>query len=297
MYKTINPKNISQGSLNHYLLSAVAPRPICFASTIDKAGNVNLGPFSFFNVFSFNPPIMIFSVVRRGRDNTTKHTYQNIMEVKEVVINVVTYPIVEQMSLTSMEYAKGVNEFVKAGLTQVDSQQIRPPRVGEAAAAFECVVEQVIELGEGPGAGILIVAKVVLMHFQETYLNEKGNLDIPKLDLVARMGGSWYCRATPEALFEIPKPLKTKGIGVDQLPKHIRNSSILTGNNLGRLANVEALPTKEIIQEFKKSADYRKLGTDLLGNQEAIHKLAKKWLAEDIETEKVLTLLLCRDNS
>ncbi|MEL7120321.1 MAG: flavin reductase family protein [Bacteroidota bacterium] len=295
MIKTINPKDISQTELHRYLLSAIAPRPICFASTIDKAGHVNLSPFSFFNVFSSNPPIMVFSPSRRGRDNTTKHTYENVKEVKEVVINIVNFAMVEQMSLTSTEYEKGVNEFVKAGFTQVESKKVKPPRVGEAPVSFECVVDQIIELVDGPGAGNLIVARVVLMHMNEAYLDAKEMLDTQKLDLVARMGGSWYARASRAALFEIPKPLRKKGIGVDQLPIHVQTSEVLTGNHLGRLANVEQLPNKDeviTILSKKEVADlFERYANDKHTMLLAIHELAKKWLEEG-NTEGALKLLL-----
>jgi flavin reductase (DIM6/NTAB) family NADH-FMN oxidoreductase RutF len=286
---SIDPNSISQQELHGYLLSAVAPRPICFASTIDKDGNVNLSPFSYFNLFSVNPPIMIFSPSRRGRDNTTKHTLENVLEVKETVINIVNYDMVEQMSLSSTEYDEGVNEFVKAGFTQVPSDKVKPPRVGEAPVAFECVVDKVIALGDGPGAGNLILAKVVQIHVKKAYLDAEGNLDTPKLDLVARMGGNWYCRANGDALFEIPKPIRTKGIGVDMLPPAVRNSSILTGNNLGRLGNLEELPTKESIE---KVAEHPQVKSILEGamNVSEIHKLAQKWL-EVGKTEDALALL------
>ncbi|MEL6968938.1 MAG: flavin reductase family protein [Bacteroidota bacterium] len=247
---TIIPGEVSTAQLHGHLLSAVAPRPIAFASTISKDGQVNLSPFSFFNVFGANPPIVIFSSARRVRDNTIKHTLENVQEVPEVVINIVNYPIVEQMSLSSTEYAKEVNEFVKAGLTQVPSQKVRPPRVGEAPVALECKVQQIIETGQEGGAGNLIMAEVVAVHLRNEYLDENGRLDTQKLDLVARMGGSWYCRASGDALFEIPKPLRTKGIGVDQLPEAIRLSPVLNGNNLGRLANVEQLPDTAAIQQY-----------------------------------------------
>lgn len=292
--KTLDPADLSQPSLHQYLLTAVAPRPICFASTIDSEGNVNLSPFSFFNVFSSNPPIMVFSPARSGRDNTTKDTYKNILEVKEVVINIVNHPIVEQMSLSSTAYARGVNEFTKSGLTEVASKKVRPPRVAEAPVAFECVVDRVIELGDGPGAGNLILAKVVLIHLQEKYLDETGYLDTVKLDLVARMGGSWYSRVTPQSLFEIPKPIRTKGIGVDQLPEHIRNSTILTGNNLGRLGNVEMLPSPESVQEVKKELEGLKPILEELEGEAftiALHRLAQELLANG-ETEKALKILL-----
>ncbi|TLP80201.1 flavin reductase family protein [Maribacter sp. ACAM166] len=286
---SIDPNNISQQELHGYLLSAVAPRPICFASTVDKDGNVNLSPFSYFNLFSVNPPIMIFSPSRRGRDNTTKHTLENVLEVKETVINIVNYDMVEQMSLSSTEYEEGVNEFVKAGFTQVPSDKVKPPRVGEAPVAFECVVDRVIALGDGPGAGNLVLAKVVQIHVKKSYLDADGNLDTPKLDLVARMGGNWYCRANGDALFEIPKPIRTKGIGVDMLSESVRNSSVLTGNNLGRLGNLEQLPTKESISRI---AEHHEVKTILEGtmNSLVIHKLAQKWLEEG-KTEDALALL------
>jgi len=286
---TIDPANISQQELHGYLLSAVAPRPICFASTVDKEGNVNLSPFSYFNLFSVNPPIMIFSPSRRGRDNTTKHTLVNVLEVKETVINIVNYDMVEQMSLSSTEYGDGVNEFVKAGLTQVPSDKVTPPRVGEAPVAFECVVDQVIALGDGPGAGNLVLAKVVQIHVKKAFLDAEGKLDTPKLDLVARMGGNWYCRANGDALFEIPKPIRTKGIGVDMLPEAVRNSTVLTGNNLGRLGNLEQLPTKEAIAIIAENAEVK----SILNSGEvstALHKLAQQWLEEG-RTEDALALL------
>ena len=202
----IDPANLPTAELHSYLLAAVAPRPIAFASTIDEKGNVNLSPFSFFNVFSANPPVMIFSPARRGRDNTTKHTYENLLKVPETVINIVNHAMVEQMSLASTEYAKGVNEFAKAGFTQIDSDKVKPPRVGEAPVAFECMVDDIIELGQEGGAGNLMISRVVMLHIQDEYLGANGKLDTTKLDLVGRMGGSWYCRASGDALFEIPKP-------------------------------------------------------------------------------------------
>ena len=291
---TISPGDISQPKLHHLLLTAVAPRPICFASTIDQQGQVNLSPFSFFNVFSSNPPIMVFSPARSGRDNTLKHTLQNIYEVSEVVINIVNHAIVEQMSLSSTAYDKGVNEFVKAGLTQVSSDIIKPPRIGEAPVAFECTVDQVIELGDHGGAGNLVIARVVKIHIDQAYLDESGKLDTHKLDLVARMGGSHYCRANGDALFEIPKPLRTKGIGVDQLPDHVRNSPVLTGNDLGRLANIEALPDQDMIAQSKQSKEI----IAILKSNESdssrhinIHHFAKQSLA-DGDPQKALSILM-----
>lgn len=236
----IDPKQIGTGKMHSYLLGAIAPRPIAFASTIDKEGNVNLSPFSFFNCFGANPPIVVFSPARRGRDNTTKHTYENVLEVPEVVINIVNYDLVQQMSLASTEYKKGVNEFVKAGLTPVASSKIKPPRVGEAPVAFECKVLQVIPTGLEGGAGNLVICEVVLAHVKDEVLDADGKIDPFKLDAVARMGGDWYCRANGEALFTVPKPLEKIGIGIDQLPAVIRKSTVLTGNDLAMLANVES---------------------------------------------------------
>jgi len=290
--KTIIPSDISQPELHAYLLSAVAPRPICFASTVDKDGNVNLSPFSFFNVFSSNPPVLIFSPARSGRDGSMKHTHQNVLEVPEVVINIVNYPMVEQMSLSSTAYNKGVNEFIKSGFKQVKSDVVAPPRVGEAPVAMECTVTQVIPLADTPGAGNLILAKVECMHIQEAYLDEDGQLDTQKLDLVGRMGGSWYTRSSGDSLFEIPKPVRNKGIGVDSLPAEVVNSSILTGNNLGRLGNLEELPSQEKILEVKADPEVIVLLsiTSKSGFNERVHQLAKKWL-EDGKTDDALALL------
>lgn len=293
--KTIDPTSIPQPELHAYLLSAVAPRPICFASTIDAVGNVNLSPFSFFNVFSSNPPMMIFSPSRSGRDNSLKHSHQNIKEVPEVVINIVDYPIVEQMSLSSTAYEKGVNEFIKSGLTQVPSKKIRPPRVAEAPVSFECKVEQVIELADTPGAGNLILAKVELIHINEKFIDEQGKLDPLKLDLVGRMGGSWYTRASGNSLFEIPKPIRNKGIGVDELPESIQNSTVLTGNNLGRLGNLEKLPTTDEIERIGLDDEIQMLSKKLDGNTEKLKK-ELHWLSQqmlkDNDTEKALAVLM-----
>ncbi len=296
-FVTIDPSTLDSSALHRHLLTAVAPRPICFASTIDKNGNVNLSPFSFFNVFSSNPPIMIFSPARRGRDNTTKHSLENVLEVDEVVINIVNHAMVHQMSLASTEYDKGVNEFVKAGLTQVKSEKVRPPRVKEAPVSFECKVQQVIPLGDGAGAGNLVLAKVVLMHFGDQYLNDLGQLDTKKLDLVARMGESWYCRASGEALFEIPKPITTKGIGIDQLPKSIRLSKVLTGNDLGQLGNIEAIPNNRDIEAIAKLPELSALLSgkkDAAQRKTAVHKLAQQFIGNGT-TETALKILLLLD--
>lgn len=242
MYVEIDPKATPFQQLHSYLQSAVSPRPIALASTIDAAGDVNLSPFSFFNLFSTNPPIVIFSPSRRGRDATTKNTYDNIREVPEVVINVVSFDIVEQVSLASCEYPKGVNEFVKANLTPVTSLRVKPPRVGESPISLECKVNQVIELGQGGGAGNLVICEVLLMHVKREVMDTTGRIDPHKVDAVARMGFNYYCRASGPAVFVVPKPNEKVGIGIDQLPDWIRNSS-LTGNELARLANVEKLPS------------------------------------------------------
>lgn len=241
---------------------------------------------------------MVFSPARRGRDNSNKHTFDNIVETKETVINIVNYPLVEQMSLASTEYDRGVNEFVKAGLTQVESDIVGPPRVGEAPVAFECTVDQVIELGTGGGAGNLIIARVVMIHIQESYLDEEGKLDTHKLDLVARMGGSWYTRANGDSLFEIPKPLRTRGIGIDQLPLFIRNSHILSANNLGRLGNVESLPDLSESRTLMENIEVKSL-IEQNNNGETLktklHLLAQQWL-ETGKTKNALQLLILAES-
>jgi flavin reductase (DIM6/NTAB) family NADH-FMN oxidoreductase RutF len=279
---TINPKEVSVAQFHQLLLGAVAPRPIAFASTIDKQDMVNLSPFSFFNVFGANPPILVFSPARRVRDNTTKHTLENVREVPEVVINIVNHAIVEQMSLASTEYDKNVNEFMKAGLTERRSTMVNPPRVAEAPVSFECKVRKIIELGKEGGAGCLIICEVVLAHFHDNIFDENKMIDPRKLDAVARMGGDWYCRANGEALFELPKPVRNKGIGVDQIPYSIRDSKILTGNNLGRLGNVEQLPSDDDVKLFSQEASIKKVIEDAGNNEElleeSIHKLAQQYL-------------------
>ncbi|MDO9595408.1 MAG: flavin reductase family protein [Lutibacter sp.] len=248
---SIDPKDISTVKLQEYLQSAIAPRPIAFASTLDAHGNPNLSPFSFFNVFSANPPVLIFSPARRVRDNTTKHTLENANTTQEVVINVVNYDIVHQMSLASSEYPEGVNEFLKAGFTMLPSDKVKPFRVGEAPIQFECKVKKIVELGYEGGAGNLVICEVVKFHIKKEYLNEDGTINQYKLDLVARAGGNLYSRAR-EGFFEIPKPVSTLGIGVDAIPAEIRNSDILTGNDLGMLGNVESVPSNADVDKFAK---------------------------------------------
>jgi len=248
---SIEPKDISTAQLHGYLQSAVAPRPIAFASTISANGQPNLSPFSFFNVFSANPPILVFSPARRVRDNTVKHTLVNVEATKEVVINVVNYDIVQQASLSSTEYAEGVNEFLKSGLTAIKSDLVKPFRVAESPVQFECKVNEIISLGENGGAGNLVICEVVKIHIHESVLDANGFIDQHKIDLVSRLGGNWYSRSNV-GLFEVPKPLTTLGIGVDAIPDFVKKSPVFNGNDLGILGNVEALPTTEEIDIFVK---------------------------------------------
>ena len=248
---TINPSEIPVSKLHQYLLGAVGPRPIAFASTVDADGNDNLAPFSFFNVFSANPPIMIFSPARSGRTNETKDTYNNVKVIPEVVINVVNFDIVHQMSLASSPFHPEVSEFEKAGFTALDSETIRPKRVGESPVQFECKVIEVKELGNQGGAGNLVICEVLRIHLNEAVLDETGMIDQHKIDLVSRMGGNWYCRADGASMFEITKPITTLGIGFDQLPNDIRLSSVLSGNDLGQLAGIEELPNETDVNEYK----------------------------------------------
>lgn len=289
---SIEPNELSTAKLHGYLLGAVSPRPICFASTVDAEGKVNLSPFSFFNVFSAKPPILVFSPARRGRDNTTKHTYENVLEVPEVVINIVNYSMVQQVSLSSTEYAKDVNEFTKAGFTEMPSELIKPPRVAEAPVQLECKVNEVISLGKEGGAGNLVICEVVKLHIKEEILGEDGNIDPFKIDTVSRLGGSWYSRAK-SGLFEVPKPLTTLGIGIDKLPEAIRNSKVLTGNDLGMLGNVENFPnSEEIITFINTSEELKKIM--ISKDSEAVHKKAQEFLCEGKVTDAWKVLLAKR---
>jgi flavin reductase (DIM6/NTAB) family NADH-FMN oxidoreductase RutF len=276
---TINVADLKTTELQNYLQYAIAPRPICFVSTIDKEGNVNLSPFSFFNMFSTNPPVCIFSPARRVRDNTTKHSLENVLEVPECVINVVNYSMVQQTSLASVEYPKGTNEFIKAGFTQLASDLVKPPRVAESPVQLECTVLEVISLGENAGAGNLVLAEIKLIHINEDILDESGKIDQAKIDLVARLGGDWYCRVTEDNLFKVEKPVRTLGIGVDQLPAFIRNSDILTGNNLGQLGNVESMPADEDIEKFQFDPELRQILNATIGDartrERELHQYAK----------------------
>ncbi|MCE2776943.1 MAG: flavin reductase family protein [Algoriphagus sp.] len=285
--KTIQPKDLSTPELQALLQGAVAPRPIAFVSSINGAGEVNLSPFSFFNLFSANPPILVFSPSRRVRDKSTKHTLDNVLEVPEVVIHVVGHSLVEQMSLASTEYGKGVNEFVKAGLTEISSNLVAPPRVKEAPLAFECRVNQVISLGEEGGAGNLVICEVLQIHLDERILDASGAIAPLKLDPVARLGGNWYTKITAESLFQIPKPLTTLGIGVDQIPEEIRFSPVLTGNNLGRLGNVEQLPSKEEVAAFGQTMEVLELKKRFQLDPESWLDHLHRWAQEELESGDV----------
>ncbi len=291
---SIDPKDLPVQKLHQYLLGAIGPRPIAFASTVDAEGKPNLAPFSFFNVFSANPPILIFSPARSGRTNTTKDTYNNVKIVPEVVINVVNYDIVHQMSLASSPYAPGVNEFEKAGFTALKSDSVKPFRVAESPVQFECKVNEVIELGTQGGAGNLIICEVLKIHIHDEVLDSNGMIDQQKIDLVARMGGDWYSRANAESMFEITKPISTCGIGFDALPIDIKSSKILSGNNLGHLAGIEKIPDETNVNEYKLlelSDLFVSLEDNPLALEEELHKRAQSLLDENKLEEAWLTLL------
>lgn len=244
---TIDTNDITTQLLQQYLQAAIAPRPICFASTIDKAGNINLSPFSFFNLFSMNPPVCIFSPSRRVRDNTTKHTLENLKEIPECVINIVNYSMVQQVSLASCEYPKEINEFVKAGFTPLPSEIVKPPRVAESPIQLECSVQEIISLGEKAGAGNLVLAEIIRIHIQESVIDENKKIDPLKLDLVARLGEDWYTRVTKESLFKVEKPNTQLGIGIDQLPHCIKSNPEFSNNEKAQLANVNVMPGQELM--------------------------------------------------
>jgi flavin reductase (DIM6/NTAB) family NADH-FMN oxidoreductase RutF len=291
---TINPSEIPVQKVHQYLLGAIGPRPIAFASTVDLEGRPNLAPFSFFNVFSAKPPILIFSPARSGRNNTTKDTYNNVKLVPEVVINVVNYEIVHQMSLASSPYAPDVDEFMKSGFTPVSSETIKPARVAESPVQFECKVNQVIELGNEGGAGNLIICEVTRIHINESVLDVNGMIDQHKIDLVSRMGGDWYCRADSNSMFEVKKPITTCGIGFDNLPRDILNSSVLTKNELGQLAGIEKLPDETDVNEYKLlelSDLFVTLEEDAVKLEYELHIKASQLLKENKLSEAWMTLL------
>ena len=296
----IQPKDIPVGELHQYLLGAVGPRPIALASTLDQYGNPNLSPFSFFNIFSANPPIAIFSPARRVRNNTTKHTLENVLDNREVVINVVSYDIVQQTSLSSTEYESGVNEFTKAGLTPIQSELVKPFRVKESPVQMECVVNDVIELGQEGGAGNLVICEIKMIHISENILNDMGAIDPNKIDLVGRMGGNWYSRSSHDAIFEVEKPLRKLGIGVDNIPSRIRNSYILSGNDLGMLGNVESIPSVEEVDSYKEeNYTIKEILNFTVEDEEArenLHYRAKELLKKGRVNEAWKTLLIDKLN-
>ncbi|MCF8429324.1 MAG: flavin reductase family protein [Bacteroidia bacterium] len=294
--KTITPKELPLAEFHNALLTAIAPRPICFASTMDVDGNSNLSPFSFFNIFGSNPTTLIFSPARRVRDNTIKHTLENVIATKEVVINVVNYNMVQQMSLASCEYPKGVDEFVKAGFTPLASQKVKPFRVKESPVQFECKVREIIETGNEGGAGNLVIAEIILMHIDDSVLTIDGKIDQHKMDLVGRLGSDWYVRANGNALFEVTKPNKNLGMGVDNLPENIRLSKILTGNDLGMLANELTIPDADSVEIYKRMNKnlleiHQRFADDSQKLQSELHRFAHYLLSESKVSEAWKVLL------
>ena len=291
-FKTIDPQDLTTGEVHKILLNAVTPRPIALASTIDKNGNVNLSPFSYFNVFSAAPPILVFSPANRVTDNSRKDTLENILETKEVVINLVDFSLVEPTSLSSVYYERGIDEFLKSGLTKIISKKVLPPRVLESPISFECKVNEVISLGNNGGAGNLIISEIVMIHINKQLLTQKGDIDPLKLNLVARMGGNYYLNVKSENLFEIQKPIGVNAIGVDKLPNHVNKSDILTKNDLARLANIETLPNPTQIKKFIESSEIEKITSLANENEKVIlnHKKVKEYLDKNDLESAVLTL-------
>jgi len=285
-------KNLSIAEKQNYLQHAIAPRPICFASTVDANGNINLSPFSFFNIFSINPPVVVFSPSRRGRDNTTKHTLENVLQVPECVINIVDYEMVQQTSLTSCEFPKEVNEFYKAGFTEEPATVVKPPMVKESKVKLECKVLEVKSLGQQGGAGNLVICEVLIMHIDDRILNEKGTIDQTKLHHVARLGGDWYCKVDESNLFKVEKPNVKLGIGFDALPATVRSSKILSGNDLGQLANVHEMPEIDAAFEdnhLKQIVQYYSVNPEEM--EKEIHLYAKKLLSQGKVNEAWQVLL------
>lgn len=294
MMKRADPAEIPVQELHGYLTGAIGPRPIALASTIDAQGRPNLSPFSFFNAFGANPGVLIFSPARRGRDNTTKHSYHNVKAVPEVVINVVTYAMVQQVSVASGEFPEGINEFSKSGFTPLASEKVRPFRVQESPVQFECRVKQVIETGTGGGAANLIVCEVLLVHVDPSILGPDGKIDQRRIDLVGRMGGSFYCRAHGDALFELPQPNQHYGVGVDALPVAVRNSPVLTGNELGMLASISRVPDETSVNEYKLTALadlFIAMADDSAGLERTLHERASQLLRDGHQEEAWKTLL------
>lgn len=274
--KSIRPEDVSARDFYSYMVGAVVPRPIAFVSSMSKEGKVNLSPYSFFNAFSAKPPVLVFGPVNSIRDGSTKNTLDNVLEHEEVTVNIVNYRMVEQMSLASTAYPKGINEFAKSGLTEAASELVKPPRVAEAPVSFECKVQQVIHLGQEGGAGNLVICEVLLIHIQDEVLDDKGSIDPQKLDAVGRMGGSYYCRASGDVIFETLRPDREHGIGVDQLPEAIRNSSVLTGSDLARLANVPKIPSPDNLAQYRDEPEIKTVKAS--GNIGHQHQLAQRYI-------------------
>lgn len=296
---TLDPKELSTKDLHGYLLSSVGPRPIALASTIDANGRPNLSPFSFFNVFSANPPIAIFSPARRVRNNTTKHSLENAQSTKEVVLNVVSHDIVEKTSLSSTEYDEGINEFIKAGFTAIESENVKPYRVKESPVQMECIVKDIVSLGDQGGAGNLVICEIVKIHISPSILNSDNTIDPHKIDLVGRMGANWYCRASGDSIFEVQKPNTNIGIGYDKLPNRIKNSFILSGNDLAKLANITKLPSVEDVDKFKENTDIAHILHSTSDDEEAreeLHRMAKTLIEENNIEVAWKTLLIDKLN-
>ena len=272
---TIDPLETPHKDLHQFILGTVAPRPVAFVSSLDKDGNQNLAPYSFFNAFSSNPPIVVFSSNRKASTNTTKDTLENVRVSGECVINAVNYSMVRQMAVASVEFPRGVSEFQKTGLTPVASDLVKPPRVGESPAAMECIVQDIITLGEGGGAGHLIICKVVRMHVAKEVLGERNRIDPQKMDLMGRMGRAYYVRCSGQAIHTIVQDYIPVTIGYDQLPEHIKNSSILTGNDLGKLAGLVSLPDQESMMRVRQLEEVKEA---LSGSKAALHYLAKSFI-------------------
>ena len=293
----VQPEDLSSVDLHRLLLTAIAPRPIALASTVDQEGRVNLSPFSYFNVFSTRPPVCIISPSRRVKDNTEKHTLENVREVPEVCINIVNYAMTRQMSLASSDYAKGVNEFGKAGFTEAPCMHIRPPRVDQAPVSLECRVDEVKALGSEGGAGNLIICRILSLHLDDTYLRADGTLSPDKLDLVGRMGEDWYCRADDASMFRVPKPGSPLGMGVEALPERIRLSHVLTGNDLGKLGHLTSLPSPDAIEERRETEKCKSILRRCEGDadrlERELHEEAKRLIEDNhlIEAMEVMMII------
>lgn len=288
----IDPKKIKSQELHRIILNSVAPRPIAFASTVDKEGKQNLAPFSFFNAFGINPPTLVFSPSRRGKDNTTKHTYDNLKEVPEVVINTVNFDMVEQMSLSSSDFPKGIDEFLKSGFTALDSDLVKPKRVKESPVSFECIVKEIIEMSKEPGAGNLVICEILRIHISESILDKDGNIMQESINLVGRLGNDLYSRTNESALFKVKKPTDKVGIGIDALPEEVQYSHILSGNDLGKIGSLTELPTKEEIKILKEAVEVQAIIKSAVNISNELQYYAKRLIRVG-EIKKALSILFC----